>query len=558
MSTLTIRRISKFIEKTFEDKIDTSNINSKASDSDKKKQVMSRGLAAYSLTVQALAEVDDAVASITDGYNDNGIDAIYFDESTKTLWLVQSKFIESGQGGIDNGDIEKFAKGVKKLINADFSSFNDRVKSRQNEILDALDDSSVTIQILIAYTGKKLSAHNVESLQDLLNEQNDTEELIVLNDFNIDKAYEGLKAGISSAPINEDFFISNWGFIDEPYKSYYGKINGEDLATLWTKYGKRLFARNIRNFLGTSTVNEEISKTIREEPENFIYFNNGITILCESIKKKPIGGNDKSIGAFSCQGVSVVNGAQTFGTIGSFAGQEDVSLENVKVIVKFISLEESPEGFGESITIATNTQNKVDRKDFVSLDPEQARISTELKLESINYHYKRTNEKVTPDENNYLFEEVAFSLAAFQQNVDYSTTVKKQSGKLWEDVQKSPYIDLFNNSVSALKIIKAVKIYRLISNKMQSLASNSQGRTRSIYRYGNSFVSHIVFQNMEQKYWSDTYHGFDDFFKNELPSTVDDTIEKLRQKVEEHYPESMIVYVLRNFTKCRHLKGEMN
>lgn len=558
MSTLTIRRISTFIEKTFGDKIDVSNINPKASETDKKKQIMSRGLAAYSLTVQALAEIDDAVNSITDGYDDNGIDAIYFDKSSKTLWLVQAKFIESGQGGVDNGDIEKFAKGVKKLINADFSSFNDRVQSRQEEILEALDDSSVTIQILIAYTGKQLSSHNLESLQDLLNEQNDTEELIALTDFNIDKAYKGLEAGISSAPINEDFFISSWGFIDEPYKSYYGKITGEDLATLWTKYGKRLFARNIRNFLGTSAVNEEIAKTITDEPENFIYFNNGITILCESIKKKPIGGNDKSIGAFSCQGISVVNGAQTFGSIGSFAGQEGISLEKVKVLVKFISLEESPDGFGERITIATNTQNKVDRKDFVSLDPEQSRISTELKLENINYHYKRTNEKVTPDENNYLFEEVAFGLAALQSDVDYSTTVKKQSGRLWEDVQKSPYIDLFNSNVSALKIIKAVKIYRLISNKMQDLASTSQGRTRSIYRYGNSFVSHIIFQNMETKYWSDTYHGFDSFFNDELPEIIDETIEKLRQKVEEHYPDSMIVYVLRNFTKCRHLKQEMN
>lgn len=557
MSTLTIRRISTFIEKTFSDKIDISNINPKASESDKKKQIMSRGLAAYALTVQALAEVDDAVNSITDGYEDNGIDAIYFDKSSKILWLVQAKFIESGQGGVDNGDIEKFTKGVKKLINADFASFNERVQSRQEDILEALDDSSVTIQIVIAYTGKQLSSHNIGSLQDFLNEQNDTEELVVLNDFNIDKAYKGLEAGISSAPINEDFFISNWGFIDEPFKSYYGKISGEDLAMLWTKYGKRLFSRNIRNFLGASTVNEEISKTIKEEPANFIYFNNGITILCESIKKKPIGGNDKSIGAFSCQGISVVNGAQTFGTIGSFAGQEGVFLENVKVIVKFISLEDSPEGFGERITIATNTQNKVDRKDFVSLDKEQARISTELKLENINYHYKRTNDKVTPDENNYLFEEVAFSLAALQSNVDFSTTVKKQSGKLWEDVQKSPYIDLFNNTVSALKIIKAVKIYRLITNKMQELASTSQGRTKSIYRYGNSFVSHIVFQNMEAKYWSDTYHGFDNFFINELPDVIDETIEQLRLKVEEHYPESMIVYVLRNFTKCRDLKEQM-
>lgn len=557
MSTLTIRRITSFLDKTFKDKIDLSNLHPKVSETDKQKQYRSRAFAAYSLTVIALADVEDAVNSITDGYEDNGIDAIYYDKGTKNLWIVQSKFSETGTGGIDNGDIEKFAKGVKKLINADFNSFNQRIKDREDEILSALDDASVKIQILLAYTSKKLSSHNLSSINDLLKEQNDTEELLIFNDFNIEKAYKGLESGINSAPINEDFFISNWGFIEEPYKSYYGQINGEDLGALWEKYGRRLFAKNIRNFLGTSNVNDGITNTIKNEPSNFIYFNNGITILCEDIKKKPIGGNEKSIGAFTCNGISIVNGAQTFGAIGSFVNDADADLGAVKVFVKFISLEGSPEGFGERITIATNTQNKVDKKDFVSLDKEQARISTELKLEGINYHFKRTDEKINPDDENYLLEEVTFSLASLWENVDYSTIVKKQSGKLWDNVQEKPYIDLFNTNTSVIKIIKSVRIYRLITEKMRELSNTSNGRTRSINRYGNSFVSHIVFQTMDKKYWSDTYNSFDTYFDNELVTLIDSIIENLHNKIENEYPESMIVYVLRNTTKCRYLKELM-
>lgn len=557
--SLAIRRITTFLDKTFNDKIDLSNLHPKVSENDKKKQLLSRSLAAYSLTVSALAEVDIAAESVTDGYDDNGIDAIYFDSASKILWLVQAKFISSGKGGIDTGEIEKFAKGVKRLINGDFDKFNRRIRDRQEEILDALDDAGVTIHILFAYTGKELSRHNLASINDLLKEQNDTEELVFFEDFNLEKAYKGLEAGINSLPINEDFLISNWGFIEEPYKSYYGRINGADIAALWTKYGRRLFAKNIRSFLGLSNVNNEIQKTIEEEPSNFIYFNNGITILCESIKKKPIGGNDKNIGAFSCNGISIVNGAQTFGTIGSFANNANVALGDLNVFVKFISLEDSPAGFGERITIATNTQNKVDRKDFVSLDGVQARIATELRLENISYHYKRTGEKITPNEENYLFEEVAFSLAALWENVDYSTMVKKQSGKLWEDVQKKPYIDLFNDSVSAIKITRTVRIYRLISRKMGELAGTSHGRTRSINRYGNSFVSHIVYQRMEKKYWSDTFSSdlFNTFFNNELNTLISNTITDLHNHVQSEYPESMIVYVLRNYTKCRHLKTLM-
>lgn len=557
MSKLIVNRIKNYLDKTFNGKIDLSDLNPKISVDDKQKNFLSRALAAYALTIEAIADVDIAGASITDGFDDNGIDAIYYDRSIKTLWLVQSKFIDSGTGGIDNGDVEKFTKGVKKLIDADFSRFNKKVNDRKDEILEALDDSTVKIKILFAYTGKQLSIHNWDSINDLLDEQNDPEEILIFSDFNIDKVYKGLETGVGVAPINEDITFSNWGHIEEPFKSYYGQITGTDLGILWEKYGRRLFTENIRNFLGSSTVNDEITKTIKTEPENFIYFNNGITILCDSIKKKLLGGADKSIGAFTCNSISVVNGAQTLGSIGSLHTSNPNELSKVKVMVKFISLEDSPIGFGQRITIATNTQNKVEKKDFVSLDSEQARIKIELKLENIEYHYKRTNEKVVADENNFLLEEVGFSLASLFENVDYSTMVKKESGKLWEDVTKQPYTDLFNQSTSAQKIIKALKIYRYVSEKMDEMAWKADGRERSIYRYGNSFVTHIICQKINKGIWADSYPTFDNFFNNTLPTLADNYISQLKDAIEMEYHDSMIVYVLRNYNKCRHLKTLM-
>lgn len=555
MSKIIVNRIKTYLDKTFKGKIDLTDISTKPAD-EIQKNFLSRALSAYGLTIIAGTSIEDAGNAITDGYDDNGIDAVYFDKQARNLWLVQSKFIDSGTGGIDNGDIEKFAKGVKKLIDGDFSRFNNKVKAKQDEILEALDDASVKIQILFAYTGKELSSHNYASINDLLTEQNDTEEILFFTDFNIDKAYKGLETGVGHMPINEDIFISNWGHIEEPYKSYYGQITGTDLGILWSKYGRRLFTENIRNFLGNSSVNDEIIKTVKSEPENFIYFNNGITILCDNIKKKPLGGSDKAIGAFSCNGINVVNGAQTLGSIGSLNESNPTELDKVKVLVKFISLEESPEGFGQRITIATNTQNKVEKKDFVSLDGEQARIKLELKLENIDYHYKRTDERFLSDDTNYLLEEVAYSLASLWDNVDYSTMVKKESGRLWEDVTKAPYTDIFNQNVSAQKIMKALKIYRFVTNKMNDLWSDD-GRERSIHRYGNSFISHIIMQKMNKAIWSDSYLDFDKFYLNELPTISDKYIDDLKEHIENEYPDAMIVYTLRNYTKCRHLKTVM-
>jgi len=553
MSKIKVNRIKSYLDKTFAGKIDLSDIATKPAE-EQHKNFLSRALCAYGLTIVAGTSIEDAGIAVTDGFDDNGIDAIHFDRQARNLWLVQSKFIDSGTGSIDNGDIEKFTKGVSKLIDGDFDRFNAKVKSKKDEILEALDDASVKIQILFAYTGKELSSHNKDSINDLLSDQNDTDEILFFTDFNIDKAYKGLETGVGYAPINEDVLISNWGHIDDPFKSYYGQITGTDLGLLWEKYGRRLFTENIRNFLGTSSVNDGILNTIKTEPDNFIYFNNGITILCDSIKKKPIGGSDKAIGAFTCNGIAVVNGAQTLGSIGSLATSNPNELSKVKVLVKFISLENSPAGFGQRITVATNTQNKVEKKDFVSLDGEQARIKLELKLENIDYHYKRTDEKVVSDDTNFLLEEVAFSLASLWNNVDYSTMVKKESGKFWEDVTKAPYTDIFNQNVSAQKIIKALKIYRFVSNKMNELAWNVEGRERSIYRYGNSFVAHIICNKMAKAIWADSYTDFDKFYNDSLPALADKYIQDLYDTIEAEYPDSMIVYTLRNYTKCRHLK----
>lgn len=554
MSKIIVNRIRSYLDKTFKDKIDLSDLAGRG-EVDKQKNFMSRALCAYGLTIVAETSIVDASTAVTDGFEDNGIDAIYFNKQTRNLWLVQSKFIDNGTGGIDNGDIEKFTKGIKKLIDGDFSRFNQKVKNKKEEILEALDDASVKIQILLAYTGKQLSSHNHASIKDLLKEQNDTDEILFFTDFNIDKAYKGLETGVGNAPINEDILISNWGHIEEPYKSYYGQITGTDLGLLWEKYGRKLFTENIRNFLGNSSVNDEILKTIKTEPDNFIYFNNGITILCDNIKKKPIGGSDKSIGAFTFNGIAVVNGAQTLGSIGLLTQTNPTELSKIKVLVKFISLEDSPPGFGQRITIATNTQNKVEKKDFISLDGEQARIKLELKLENIDYHYKRTDEKVVADDANYLLEEVAFSLASLWDNVDYSTMVKKESGRLWEDVTNPPYTDLFNQNISAQKIIKALRIYRFVSNKMNEMAWEAESRERSIYRYGNSFITHIICNKMAKAIWAENYPDFEIFYSDILPNMTDKYIDKLHNTVESEYPDSMIVYTLRNYTKCRHLKS---
>ena len=130
---------------------------------------------------------------------------------------------------------------------------------------------------------------------------------------------------------------------------------------------------NIRQMLGTTDVNEEIRNTIEQCPERFWYFNNGITLIADTIKKSMVGGNSRDIGSFKATNISIVNGAQTVSTLGEYLKKDISKLEKIKVPIKLISLENTDENFGENVTKTNNRQNRIENRDFVSLDEQQTK-----------------------------------------------------------------------------------------------------------------------------------------------------------------------------------------
>jgi hypothetical protein len=62
-----------------------------ASSSDEETTRLTRGLAAWVLTQIAVVSDEDAAASVTDGFDDNGIDAVFVDSDNSVVYLVQSK-----------------------------------------------------------------------------------------------------------------------------------------------------------------------------------------------------------------------------------------------------------------------------------------------------------------------------------------------------------------------------------------------------------------------------------------------------------------------------------
>ncbi len=152
------------------------------------------------------------------------------------------------------------------------------------------------------------------------------------------------------------------------YKSYIAIIPGNCLAKLYERYGPRLLEQNVRSFLqfGRKGVNAGIRDTIRNEPQMFLAFNNGIAATADHIEL-----DDDSRYIRKISNLQIVNGGQTTASIYNTARKEKIDISKIYVQVKFSIIEDSDQysDIVSRISRYSNTQNKIKEEDFSANNP---------------------------------------------------------------------------------------------------------------------------------------------------------------------------------------------
>src|SRR5262249_48335930 len=140
-------------------------------------------------------------------------------------------------------------------------------------------------------------------------------------------------------------------------------VKANTLINLYRKERERIFAVNIRSFLGRKGINKDIVSKAQSHPEKFFYFNNGVSAICTGIDF------DEKSGHFRGENFQVINGAQTIGAL-KFA--KDVS-SDTEVLLRITEGEsvKTEKGFNADVIRFNNTQNIVKSSDFRSNDPIQ-------------------------------------------------------------------------------------------------------------------------------------------------------------------------------------------
>lgn len=551
MAQLHVRHIKQAVLKDFSHLLTLDDLKNK-SDSDKEDAILTRAQMAYVLSFISGCDNEQAAYSITDGYLDNGIDCIFYNRVNQVLYFGQSKWRNNGNGSIDVGSVRKFLSGINKIINSNYSRVSDKIKEKQVEIEDALDNVNIKIVFLLCYTGNdKASDDVIEALDDFVENLNDSSDIFSYKIVKQQDIHNSVSAG-KKKKIDLEVLLSHWGSVKSPYLSFYGQVAASDLAQWYKSHQENLFSPNIRMFLGSTEVNNSIISTLKSEPEKFWYFNNGITALCDKIVKKAIGGGTKEHGQFCCYGLTIVNGAQTVGSIASANQDIPEKVEQAKVPLRIISLESCPPQLEVEITKKNNTQNKIEKRDFVSLDSNQERLRVEMLMDDKEYKYK-SGDVVSNPENQCGLEEATIARACAQDDISLVVDAKSGIGRLWDDIGKAPYTILFNKSLTGPQLWRLIQVYRYIEIRLSHLKKTIEGKERAISVHGNRFITHIVMQSAT----FDISNGSEKISHDEIEeiynlcsSAVTITHKKLNRK----YPDSYVANVFKNQMKSADLK----
>jgi hypothetical protein len=260
-----------------------------------------------------------------------------------------------------------------------------------------------------------------------------------------------------------------------------GRIPVTEVAALMQGHGERLLERNIRRYLGLhgNRVNEDIRATLRSnEPANFYFFNNGLTLVCDDFTYNALQASDFQI---QVENLQIVNGGQTCMTILKTAeelAKEGKTLPSeASVLVRLYKLPKSNEDLVLQITRATNSQNPVDLKDLRANDERQRRL--EQSIGDLGFTYRRKRADAAVKSNEITSGTAAEALLAVWRHKPHQAKffTREHFGKLYDMI--------FTDQTNGAQVICAVLLYRIAENHRRRPAEDDP----LFVRYASCFIA---------------------------------------------------------------------
>lgn len=346
---------------------------------------------------------DAALNSLIGDKKDKSIDAIFIDDKSYQVHLIQGKFhkslgtyTEKRNDVLALADMGDYPWKSKESIKVFYSNMDPLVRQKFEELVERVCNKKYELKLYYVTTGRCSDTIKDEA-KEKVRSTNKPVEIFILDATQVTTIFKDYIEGVAPAIPSLKLKISSEGYVrDEgvihrydPHKqieSWVFSMSTKYIGELYKKTGVRLFARNIRGYLGPSNdINEAMDNTIRREPYNFWYYNNGITIVCDEAKRETHKGQD----FLYIERPQVINGQQTTRTLHNNSSPKASLLVKVIKIPRKSGDEDEYDDLVSSIVRATNWQNAIKPSDLVSNDYIQVFLERELRKRNYQYLRKR-------------------------------------------------------------------------------------------------------------------------------------------------------------------------
>ncbi len=304
----------------------------------------------------------EAKNCITDGAGDKQIDAIYIDNQTSIIYIIQGKFYSSEK--IDSEPLREVLaswvqiKDLEKLQD----SANDKLRVKINELSEAIEDNyEICFEFITTSELTDSAKNDLEVFSKELTESEELTASLVLVDKEALKFKYDEAINKSRPYINHIFSLEHGKYMElciAGTKAIIAAIPLKDCIKIDGIKDGRLFRKNVRQSLGSSNkVNKGIALTLKNSPDNFFFLHNGITAICSKMDLKE--------NTLFLKELNVVNGCQSLSTIYNCA-QSIKNNNDGYILFRFYEISDNERA--DKISTSTNSQSAVKPRDLRSND----------------------------------------------------------------------------------------------------------------------------------------------------------------------------------------------
>lgn len=317
---------------------------------------------------------EDAIEIVEEDFEDLNcdIDAYYYDEDS----FIYNLYIAIYDDEIDDNAFlnqddakryyDKICNFISKVISGKYSCFDESsfTFSIADEIHSLLKEVEIVVNVVtnfnIPTAYKKDNNEIIEGvnvsfrtydLEDLKNKFGQ-----IATESNVLNCSEYFGSDINALQIasNVDFDV------------YLFSMRGTWLSKLYKEDSARLLEQNVRSYLKrTAKVNAGILDTVKNNPEQFVSLNNGISAVCAKVTLENKMSNSL-IKIKELENFQIVNGGQTTATL--FECSRDAIRENLKDVIVPVKLTVvknigEADSFIRNISVYSNTQTAIKKSD---------------------------------------------------------------------------------------------------------------------------------------------------------------------------------------------------